>query len=163
MGNALIAALGQSEELGRDEAGRVYRQLLEKGSPDEKSVSQMKRAMDVLGLTLTDASHHLRLRQDAKSLQQRITNGAGLERSLVDAQKALETGVADKEKFLEQWQREHNQRLYDQMDLSDRHRGAQQALRQLKELKLQHAIALADLACCEEGDLDKPDPLNQSK
>src|SRR4051794_21013834 len=112
MGNPLLHAIGQSEELGRDAAGNLYRQLLEKGSPDPKSVGQMKQAMEVLGLTLTDASHHLRLRQDAKSLQQRITNGAGLQRKMEDAKKALKAGVAKKLNFLEQWNRQHNQRLY---------------------------------------------------
>jgi hypothetical protein len=163
MGSALLAALGQSEEMSRDEAGRVYRRLLEKGAPDPTSVKQMKAAMEVLGLTLTDASQHLRLRDQAKGYQQRIADGAGLDDAAAAAGKAIEEGMAAKQKFLEQWQREHNQRLAAQSDLHHRHQGAIQALRDLKALKLQHAVALADVACCDEQDLQKPDPLNQSK
>jgi hypothetical protein len=163
MGSALLAAIGQSEELGRDEAGRIYRRLLEKGASDPKSVEQMKAAMEVLGLTLTDASTHLRLRDQAKGYQQRIANGAGLDEEATRAAKAIDESVAERSRLLTEWLQRHNQKLADQSELYHRQSGALQALRDLKALKLQHAVALADLACCDEADLAKPDPLNPSK
>jgi hypothetical protein len=163
MGNALIAALGRSEELSRDAAARIYRRLLEKPASDEKSVAEMKAAMAVLGLTLTDANNHFRLRDQAKTYQQRITNGAGLGDALAKAGKAIEESMVEKERLLLEWRQRHNQKLVEQMELSNRQHEGLNALRQLKELKLQHAIGLGDLACCDERDLDTPDPLNQSK
>ena len=163
MGSALLAAISQGEELSRDEAGRVYRRLLEKQSADPKSVEQMKAAMDVLGLTLTDASQHLRLREQAKQLQQRITAGAGLDDAQHKASKAVSDWLAERSRLLTEWQRRNAELHQEQSEITDRYQGAVQAVRQLRELQLQHAVALADLACCSESDLDKPDPLNQSK
>lgn len=81
MGHKLIHAVLSEEQMSRDEAVKVYRELLEKDTEDPKDVKRFREAVSVLGKASADLTADLNTIQTARTLQSASATAAAWTRT----------------------------------------------------------------------------------
>ena len=143
MGHKLIHAVLSEEQMSRDEAVKVYRELLEKDTEDPKDVKRFREAVSVLGKASADLTADLNTIQTARALQKRIRDGSGLDKDRSDAQKAVTDYIAETKRLMEERRRGHLELSNAASALEQRWMEAAEADRSLAALKQRHGPVLA--------------------
>jgi hypothetical protein len=160
MSTALLTAVGRVDEDRREAAEIEYRELLRNGNASAKNVARMKSILQTLGLSLADASAHLRLYERVEQLRARIRGGAALGDAQEAAAKAIEGSMQEKERMLAEWRLQHNRLILAQSDIGQKYQEAYRAVEELTTLVRTNPLPLGDVEVPSQSDLAKPDPFN---